>query len=67
MPPAVNASFGWVSPSDRWQTTFSVRNVTDERAGIHGFDLATLCGCNEISFQPTRWYGLNLVHSFGGQ
>ena len=36
----------------------------DERAGIQGFDLATLCGCNEISFQPPRWYGISLKRSF---
>jgi iron complex outermembrane receptor protein len=41
-----------------------MENVTDERAGIQGFDIATVCGCNEISFQPPRWYGVNLRYSF---
>ena len=41
-----------------WQVGLDVRNVTDEHAGIQGFDLAMLCGCNEVSYQPPRWYGI---------
>ncbi len=59
----VNAGIGWTSGDGRWQAKLNVNNVTDERAGIHGFDLATLCGCNEISFQPPRWYGISLRYS----
>jgi iron complex outermembrane receptor protein len=60
----VNARIGWISGSDRLEAALKMENVTDERAGIQGFDIATLCGCNEISFQPPRWYGLNLRYSF---
>lgn len=60
----VNARVGWVSDSDTWQAALKITNLTDERAGIQGFDLATLCGCNEISFQPPRWYGINLGYKF---
>ena len=59
----VNAGIGWTSDDDSWQVRLNVNNVTDERAGIHGFDLATLCGCNEISFQPPRWYGISIRYS----
>jgi iron complex outermembrane receptor protein len=60
----VGASIGWTSNEDRWGISLYIRNLTDERIGIQGFDLATLCGCNEISFQPPRWYGLNVKYSF---
>jgi iron complex outermembrane receptor protein len=55
----VGANIGWVSPGEHWDISLAIRNITDERIGIQGFDLATLCGCNEISFQPPRWYGLS--------
>ena len=59
----VNAGLGWTSGDGHWQATLKVNNVTDERVGIQGFDLATLCGCNEISFQPPRWYGISIRYS----
>lgn len=60
----VGARVGWASEDDNWLVALSVRNLTDERIGIQGFDLATLCGCNEVSYQPPRWVGLNVIYSF---
>jgi len=60
----VNLGVGWRSNDDHWQVGIDLRNATDERAGIQGFDLATLCGCNEVSYQPPRWYGINVKRSF---
>jgi iron complex outermembrane receptor protein len=60
----VNARVGWIDANDRLEASLRMENVTDERAGIQGFDIATVCGCNEISFQPPRWYGVNLRYSF---
>jgi iron complex outermembrane receptor protein len=60
----IGAGFGWTNDADDLSITFNARNLTDERIGIQGFDLATLCGCNEISFQPPRWLGLNVKVSF---
>ena len=59
----VNAGLGWTNEDGRWQVRLMMNNVTDESAGIHGFDLATLCGCNEVSYQPPRWYGLSIRFS----
>jgi len=56
----LNSRVGWNKNDGHLEMSFSVHNITDERVGIQGFDLATLCGCNEISFQPPRWYGVNL-------
>ncbi len=60
----VNARIGWINASDRLEASLRMKNITDERAGIQGFNIATVCGCNEISFQPPRWYGINLRYSF---
>ena len=60
----VGARLGWQNGEGNWDVSLNIRNLTDERAGIQGFDLATLCGCNEISFQPPRWWGLQLRYSY---
>lgn len=60
----VNAGVGWISENGDWQFNFRINNLTDERVGIQGFDLATLCGCNEVAYQPPRWYGISAKYSF---
>lgn len=60
----VNTRLAWASNDGKWEGAFSVRNVTDTDAGILGFDLATACGCNEISFQPPRWFGFNVRYLY---
>lgn len=60
----VNSRLGWTSQDGQWEAAVSVNNITDERAGIQGFDLASLCGCNEISFQAPRWYGFSVKYAF---
>lgn len=60
----VNAGLGWGSTDDRWELNLDVKNLTNAHAGIQGFDLATLCGCNEVSYQPPRWIGLNAKFKF---
>ena len=60
----VNAQVSWESPSTAWLATLAVRNLTDERAGVQGFDLATLCGCNEVSYRTPRFYNIGLRYEF---
>lgn len=60
----VNALLSWQTPDGDWTITGAVRNVTDERAGIQGFDLATLCGCNEVSYRAPRGYMIGLRKEF---
>ncbi len=60
----VNLGVGWTSEDEAWELSFDINNATDERAGIQGFDLATLCGCNEVSYRPPRWYGVSVRRSF---
>ena len=59
-----NARLSWMSADERWDLALVGRNVTDERAGNIGFDLATLCGCNEVAYRDPRWYGVNVKYSF---
>lgn len=58
----VNAGFGW--SNDNWTLNFRVRNLTDVKAGVQGFDLATLCGCNELSYKPPRFFQVGARYSF---
>jgi iron complex outermembrane receptor protein len=60
----VNAILGWTSPEEHWDFSLAVRNITDEHAGIQGFDLATLCGCNEISFRPPTQAVVRVMYSY---
>ncbi|EED36152.1 TonB-dependent receptor [Luminiphilus syltensis NOR5-1B] len=49
---------------DDWLATLAVRNLTDERVGIQGFDLATLCGCNEVAYKAPRYFSFGLRKDF---
>ena len=60
----VNALLSWQSSDGGWTVTGAVRNLTDERAGLQGFDLATLCGCNEVAYRSPREYTLGLRVEF---
>jgi iron complex outermembrane recepter protein len=60
----VNAGTGWASNDDKWEVNVDVKNLTNAHAGVQGFDLATLCGCNEVAYQPPRWIGINVKARF---
>lgn len=58
----VNASLGYNVGA--WDFTLAVRNVTNVRTGVIGFDLAGLCGCNQISYKPPRLFTLEARYEF---
>lgn len=62
----VNLDLGlnWKSPNKMFEFGASVENVTDKRIGLQGFDLATLCGCNEVSYKLPRTYYLSARVNF---
>lgn len=60
----LNAGISWTDASDTWRLGLDVKNITDERVGIQGFDLAGLCGCNEVSYKPPRFFALSSRYSF---
>ena len=43
---------------DDWTITAAIKNLTNRRVGVIGFDLAGLCGCNQISYKPPRLFTL---------
>ncbi|MAJ87808.1 MAG: TonB-dependent receptor [Cellvibrionales bacterium TMED148] len=60
----VNASLTWLSADEKLSGKLSIKNLTDERAGIQGFDLAIFCGCNEVSYRPPTYYSLSVKREF---
>lgn len=60
----VGLGLGWENQDATWRADLQIRNLTDERAGVQGFDLATLCGCNEVAYRAPRSIGVSLRRSF---
>lgn len=60
----VNSQLSWEDANSPWSANFAIRNLTDERVGVQGFDLATLCGCNEVSYRAPRTYSVGLRYEF---
>jgi len=58
----VNAGIGWSDGT--WDLNFRIKNLTDVRAGMQGFDLASLCGCNETSYKSPRFFQLGARYNF---
>ncbi|MEL0038176.1 MAG: TonB-dependent receptor [Halieaceae bacterium] len=58
----VNAQISF--ETDGWLATLAARNITDERPGIQGFDLATLCGCNEVAYKAPRYFSFSIRKEF---
>lgn len=59
-----NIGFSWADARNALRLGFDVRNLTDARVDIQGFDLAGLCGCNEVSYKPPRSFLMSARYSF---
>ena len=60
----IGVGLGWENTEADWKVDLHIRNLTDERAGVQGFDLATLCGCNEVSYRAPRLVGVSIRREF---
>ena len=60
----VNGLISWTSSDQSLVASLLINNITDERAGIQGFDLATLCGCNEVSYRAPRNWAVQVREEF---
>ena len=60
----VNGLISWTSSDQSLVASLLMNNITDERAGIQGFDLATLCGCNEVSYRAPRNWAVQVRKEF---
>jgi len=58
-----NARLSWTY--EEWEVAAYVQNFTDKRYYTIGYDLATLCGCNENAFGRPIWPGLEVKYHFG--
>jgi iron complex outermembrane recepter protein len=54
----------WKSADEKFSVTAFLNNVTDKRYVNVGYDLATLCGCNEESYGKPRWWGIGAGFKF---
>lgn len=61
---SLNLGLGWISGDGNWEVHLNARNVTDALLPVMGFDLATVCGCNEISYRPPRFISLSVRRDF---
>jgi len=61
---SLNLGLSWLSASGNWTVRLDARNVTDTLVPVMGFDLATLCGCNEISYLPPRLISISVRRDF---
>lgn len=60
----VDARLGWSTEDESWNVGLMINNLTNERAGVQGFDLAALCGCNEVAYQAPRTYSIDVKYNF---
>jgi iron complex outermembrane receptor protein len=59
-----NVRARWVSEDQRWELGAFVNNFSDERPQTVGFDLSTICGCDEYVLDMPRWWGINLRYAW---
>lgn len=54
----LDLGLNWRSSARTFEVGFLIDNVTNHRIGLQGYDLATLCGCNEVSYKLSRTYSI---------
>jgi iron complex outermembrane receptor protein len=59
-----NSRVQWDSADGRWRVAGFVKNFSDSRTQTSTFDLATIGGADEISFERPRWGGVNVRYSY---
>lgn len=59
-----NARISWADAAERYRLSFFVNNLTDKTYKTVGYDLSSLCGCNEESYGRPRWWGISAAYSF---
>lgn len=59
-----NVRARWVSSDESWEVGAFLNNFTDARPQNVGFELSTVCGCDEYSVDRPRWWGVNVRRNF---
>ncbi len=60
----LNASVGWRSEDDKWETKLYVKNFTNEVYSPSLFDLAAIVGSSIDQIAPPRWVGGSVRYNF---
>lgn len=60
----LNFGIGWTSQDGKLELGLDANNLTDKRIGVQGFDLAALCGCNEVSYKNPRSFAVKARINF---
>ena len=60
-----NARLSYVSEGDRWGIDVFVKNISDTRVDLVGFDFSTFCGCQQAGFGAPRWWGVSFKYNWG--
>ena len=58
-----NVRARWVSSDQYWDVGAFLNNFSDSRPQNVGFELSTICGCDEYSIDKPRWWGINVRYS----
>ena len=58
-----NVRARWVSADEHWELGAFLYNFSDSRPQNVGFELSTICGCDEFSIDKPRWWGINLRYN----
>jgi iron complex outermembrane receptor protein len=59
-----NVSLRWRAADGHWEVGTFLKNFTDNRAQNSAFDLATIDGSDEQSFEKPRWWGVNVRYDY---
>ena len=59
-----NARISWISADQHWEVGGFVNNFSDTRNQLIGFELSSICGCDEASFGKPRWAGVNVRYNY---
>ncbi len=59
-----NARLDWSSPDGRLELQLFVNNLADARYQTVGFELSTICGCDERAYGLPRWFGGRIRYNF---
>ena len=60
-----NARISYTSEGERWGVDAFVKNLTDERVDLVGFDFSTFCGCQQAGYGAPRWWGVSFKYNWG--
>lgn len=60
----VDLGLGWTSANKQFELGLKIDNATNHLIGLQGYDLAGLCGCNEVSYKPPRTFSVHSRVSF---